>query len=94
MAVERLTNCTYCPREPNAIPFPPRQVTSLTKMFVEFYRGRLLVLVVNCGTTYCWCPYPFDRETVVAASDLHRKRGQMRELGREMPRALHPSGGV
>ena len=52
VAVERLTNWTYCPRDPNAIPFPPRQVTSLTKMLVEFYHGRPLALGVNRNTTY------------------------------------------
>ncbi len=32
-----LTNWTYCPSDPKAIPFPPRQVMSLATMFVEFY---------------------------------------------------------
>ena len=31
------TNCTYCPRDPKAIPLPPRQVMSLATIFVEFW---------------------------------------------------------
>jgi hypothetical protein len=41
LAMWRTANCltrfAYCPKEPNAMPFPPRQVMLLARMFVEFY---------------------------------------------------------
>lgn len=57
----------YWPSEPIAIPFPPRQVMSFAKMFVEFYRD--VESRDDCKSDYR-CTYPFDSETVVAASNL------------------------
>ena len=39
----RLTNCTYWPNDPNAIPFPPRHVMFLAMTFVDFWKQNQII---------------------------------------------------
>ena len=49
----RLTNWTYCPTDPNAMPFPPRHMASLTYMFVEFCESLSLGVLVRQNDGLC-----------------------------------------
>lgn len=53
------TRPAYWPSEPMAIPFPPRQVMSFAKMFVEFCYREHNKSRDDCKNG-CKCTYPFD----------------------------------
>lgn len=61
-----LTRSTYCPREPTAIPFPPRQVMLRARTFVEFFSHDMITMItrVSSGT------YAFDSEAIIPAGNL------------------------
>lgn len=67
-----LTMFAYWPKDPNATPFPPRQVIFRATIFDEFY-GTLHQPGLEIGGR--WLSYAFDGQAVIPTSHIPIQKG-------------------